>query len=187
MTTITTFNKTKIGRNLEQYYNLFRVNAEFLKTQDKVFFNEIVNVLDDIIFNSADSVYFRSNLISEKAFSLYKNGYTTIGQLCKQHRYPRKLSTAYILNNVCDWSIKQFREEIKRLSVYDLTTSEENNEMTPFQKDGIFNWNNPLEPYDKLNMKMIEHEPLKGRRDDEHIGVEQFMNDITHLQSAPLV
>jgi len=164
---ITSFDQTKIGRNLESYYNLLKLIGASLKTENEEFVNDIVNILDDTIFNAASTQYFRSNLISETANQQLTDGEVTLDDLCKQHRYPRKLSTAYIFDNICNWNIDEFREEIIRLSVYDLTTSEENQALKPFQKSEIFNMDKPLEPYDKLGIKMVKCDRLKGKRKDE--------------------
>jgi hypothetical protein len=77
------------------------------------------------------------------------------------------LSTAYIFDNICNWNIDEFREDIIRLSVFDMTTKEENQALKPFQKSEIFNMDKPLEPYDKLGIKMVKCDWLKGKRKDE--------------------
>ena len=168
---ITIFDQTPIGRCLESHYGYYRLISPYLKTQSEEFVNGKINVEDDTIFNGASSVYFRSGFISEQALRLYQDREVKLKDLCKQHRYPRRLSTKYIFENICDWTIDEFRDHIKRLSVYDLTLKEENIYLIPFQKEGIFDMDNPLEPYKKLKMKMIECDSLKGKRDDDQLSL----------------
>ncbi len=165
--TITNFDQTPIGRTLESHHGLFKLEAEYLKTQSEEFFNYRINVEDDTIFNGANSVYFRSGYISPKAYEQWKSGKLRLEDLCKQHRYPRRLSHKYIFENICDWTLDKFRKEIIKLSVYDLTLKEENEALKPFQKEGIFDMSKPFGPYDDLKITMIECDKLRGRRDDE--------------------
>ena len=162
---INRFEDTSPGKNIKLIFDSFKAQKPIYDSANDDGKKFLLTVFDDCLFCGTGIKFFHSGLISEDA--LQSNLKPT-----NQHRYPRKLSTKFLLENLPD-KIEDFTELYIKFCMYDHTTSEENNRLKPFQKEGVFK--TPEHAYEQCGIKLVKVcDPLY---DVKHTSVINFFNN----------
>ena len=118
--------------------------------------SDTADLMDDYLFNNVCTREFWSGKRSTAT------RFMNYSDCCKQHRFPRKLAITRLLNWMTpETTFEEWEKEVIKYLIHDITTSEENTRLRPYQTAGVFT--TPEKTYERAWITLVKdrfHEPL---------------------------